>query len=884
MGIFDYFKLPFRRHNINIDVQDKNTNQTGKRVQPIYTEDLSKEHIEDKTKLKDSFLKSDIPIDDFTVSEAKPINKAKYPIDIKEESIEVKGKMAVLENSGTDQSVSSVTNVNTNKKATKTKINNTTVKREKRKKIKQDIDHLEDEEEAKYKEDELNEEQKAAVSFEGRHLLVLAGAGTGKTKTIISRALYLVNKGVSPSKILILSFTRKSAYEIVSRIKSLNAKSIGITGQTFHSWCMGILKSNPNIFECSNATCLDEEDRESAIKLLCGKKFKDKDDKRIPPALIVNVYSYSLNAKCSLSESIRVKVYDNGSLDLLKNKIEENKPIYEDIIKKYIAYKQEHNYIDYDDILKIVAVGLKKNPNIAQFIASRYEHILVDEMQDTNPLQYELLSSFYDHCHLFCVGDDAQSIYGFRGADFKTIHGFTKIVQDSQSLKLSLNYRSTQEILDVSNWILSQSPLKYNKELKSFKGHGGKPKMIHVNSDWDEAYHITDDILISINEGGYQYKDNLVLARSNYGLKKIEACCLSKKIPYQIFGGTQLMQSKHVRDVMSALRIASNFQDELAWVRYLHLWAKIGDATTAKIIQCLSGCLTLNCCISKLKELNLQIEIHQTLESINGLQSNPSKAIKIAVDIMFPRLKELYKDSGWISRKKDFKLLREIAQDSGSISEFIAEYILDPKLGMYNKNGGKEEDLVTLSTIHSAKGLEAANCYIVNVSPYSYPTPRAILNGIDAIEEERRCLYVALTRAKDKLYLYRNISATSIAESRGSFDSYNDDIEKGMCFIQRKFGTKIKIVNIKEEENEPIVYFVIQGDESNIHSISEWVFRKSYVTEEDYNASNAGLFYFLNNIPSDIITMEHLNSSVQFEDREYNGSKISADFDDFDFN
>lgn len=712
---------------------------------------------------------------------------------------------------------------------------------------------------------------------------MLAGAGTGKTKTIISRALHLVNKGVSPSKILILSFTRKSAYEIVSRIKSLNAKSIGITGQTFHSWCMGIIKSNPNIFECSNSTCLDEEDRESAIKLLCGKKFKDKDDNKISPALIVNIYSYSLNAKCSLSESIRVKAYDNGNINLLKDQIEKNKPIYEDIIKKYITYKQEHNYIDYDDILKIVAVGLKKNPNIAQFIASRYEHILVDEMQDTNPLQYELLSSFYDYCHLFCVGDDAQSIYGFRGADFKTMHSFTKIVPDSQSLKLSLNYRSTQEILDISNWVLSESPLKYDKELKSFKGHGDKPKMIHVNNDWDEANHITDDILISINERGYEYKDHLVLSRSNSGLKKIEACCLSKKIPYKIFGGTQLMQSKHVRDVMSALRIAANFHDELAWVRYLHLWAGIGDATTAKIIQHLYGCQTLNNCVSRLKGLNLQLEIHKTLESIDGLQSNPSKAIKVTLDIMSPRLKELYKDNEWNSRKKDFKLLKEIAQDSGSIGEFIAEYILDPKLGTYNKGGGKEEDFVTLSTIHSAKGLEAANCYIVNVSPYSYPTPRAILNGIDAIEEERRCLYVALTRAKDKLYLYRNILATSIEESRISFDSYNEIIEKGMCFIQRKFGTKIKIVNIKEE-NEPIVYFVIQGDESNIHSISEWAFRKAYVTEEDYNASNAGLFYFLNNVPYDIITMEYLNSSVQFENREYNESKISTDFNDFDFN
>lgn len=369
----------------------------------------------------------------------------------------------------------------------------------------------------------LNEEQKKAVSFDGKHLLVLAGAGTGKTKTIIARALYLLEHGISPSKILILSFTRKSANEIVSRIELLNNKSIGITGQTFHSWCMNIIKSNPNAFHCEEYTCLDEDDRESAVKLLCGKKFKDKDNKRISPIKIIDVYSYAKNAKCSLSEAMRVKAYDNGNMDSLKEKIAKNKSIYEDIIKKYISYKKGHNYIDYDDILSIVAVRLKQDLNLAHLVTQKYEHILVDEMQDTNPLQYELLSSFYNNCHLFCVGDDAQSIYGFRGADFKAIHNFTCIIENARKVKLSLNYRSTQEILNVSNWLLAQSTVKYDKKLNSFRGHGEKPKMIHVDNNWDEANHITNDILININEKGYEYKDHLVLSRTNSGLRLVEA-------------------------------------------------------------------------------------------------------------------------------------------------------------------------------------------------------------------------------------------------------------------------------------------------------------------------------------------------------------------------
>lgn len=731
----------------------------------------------------------------------------------------------------------------------------------------------------------LNEEQKKAVSFDGKHLLVLAGAGTGKTKTIVARALYLLEHGISPSKILILSFTRKSANEIVNRIELLHHKSIGITGQTFHSWCMNIIKSNPNYFHCEEYTCLDEDDRESAVKLLCGKKFKDKDDKRISPIKIIDVYSYAKNAKCPLSEAMRVKVYDNGDKESLKDKIAKNKSIYEDIIKKYISYKKEHNYIDYDDILSIVAVRLKQDLNLAQFVTQKYEHILVDEMQDTNPLQYELLSSFYNNCHLFCVGDDAQSIYGFRGADFKIIHNFTNIVENARKVKLSLNYRSTQEILNVSNWLLAQSVIKYDKSLNSFRGHGEKPKMIHVDNNWDEANHITNDILININEKGYEYKDHLVLSRTNSGLRLVEAHCLSKKIPYQVFGGTQLMQSKHVRDVMSALRIAANFRDELAWIRYLHLWERIGDATSARIVSYLSECSSLNECVNKLKGINLQEEIYKTLDILDGLQDNPAKAICEAVSVMCLRLSVLYKDNNWDGRKKDFLLLEDMAQDKDSISSFIAEYVLDPKLEVYNKMAGKNDNVVTLSTIHSAKGLEADNCYIVNVSPFSYPTPRAVLNGIDAVEEERRCLYVALTRAKDKLYIYKNVEVTSaIGVGIGDKD-YDGEILEGDVFVHKKFKIKIKVERIERDCNNSVIIFSLideNADKNDSQSITEWAFRKSYMSEKKHNSINANLSYFLNNIPSDIINSEYITSNKPFSRSEYKNDTFT-DWDNFNF-
>ena len=399
--------------------------------------------------------------------------------------------------------------------------------------------------------EELNEQQQRAVEYNGKHLLVVAGAGTGKTRTIIARAKYLIQHGVPANRILILSFTRKSAREIVERIKNeIGGMTIdGLRGQTFHSWCMDIIMNNPKVFMHHEYTLLDEDDRESCMKLLCGKKFKDKENHAINPNSVIDVYSYAINACCKLSDAIRMKIYDNAAPNDIKvnNSIELNRPVYEEVIKRYIAYKTVHKYMDYDDILNVVAKGLKKNEEARKFIALRYDHILVDEMQDTNPLQYELLSSFYETSHLFCVGDDAQSIYAFRGADFKTMHRFTEVVPDSERIDLTINYRSTQEILDLSNWVLSKSSLNYQKKLVAARGNGKKPLFITCDNEWDEADDVTKKILHSGPEKGAKWEDNMVLSRSLYGLRTVESQCIAKHSPYIIFGGTTLMQSKHVR-------------------------------------------------------------------------------------------------------------------------------------------------------------------------------------------------------------------------------------------------------------------------------------------------------------------------------------------------
>lgn len=622
--------------------------------------------------------------------------------------------------------------------------------------------------------DSLNEQQKYAATFNGKHLLVLAGAGTGKTRTIIARAKHLIQSGVNPKRILILSFTRKSAAEIVERISTElpSTKPEELIGSTFHSWCMAIIQNNPDIFPQASYTLLDREDQESCFRLLCGRKWghKNKNDEKVAPKSIVDIYSYMANAQCSLSDAIRMKMYNNAPATL---NVDDDNEILKGVIVMYLDYKRSRKYIDYDDILLIVSKYLKRNEELRKHIAGLYDHILVDEMQDTNPLQYELLSSFYEDCHLFCVGDDAQSIYAFRGADFNTIHKFSEIVVGAEVCKLAINYRSTQEILDLANWVIGNSPLNYDKKLIANRGSGEKPQILHWRDEWEEAENIALNLLDEFKIHGKKWGDNLVLSRSSWGMRKVEGSLIKHKIPYRIFGGSSLMQSRHIRDVVAPMRIVSNYLDEIAWSRYLQLWEGIGPVASAKIIGKVINEKNLDDCLFSLMEMNLQKEIADTLVQISNLQFDPANAITEALGVMFGRLKQIYKDE-WEWRKDDFPILSEVAKKTGSISEFVSEYILDPQLDLYAKEGGKVDDCVILSTIHSAKGLEADNVFIVNASSKSYPTPKAVLNGEDAIEEERRCLYVALTRAKNKLRIFRDMQSIHIANSDEQFYFLNE--------------------------------------------------------------------------------------------------------------
>ena len=712
--------------------------------------------------------------------------------------------------------------------------------------------------------DKLNKQQLAAATYEGKNLLVLAGAGTGKTRTIIARAIYLVKKGVNPSRIKILSFTKKSAQEIVNRIKiegSNIPETKQISGSTFHSWCMELIKRYGKVLGLEGFSVIDEEDRESAIKIAIGTVYNKKqlkiDSYDINASMISEIYSYAINTGNNLSNSIRKKIFPLRAQENSNKLIQEVKEHIVPIIKSYIEYKYSHHYLDYDDILKSISELLSKDTNIRKLITSLYDHILIDEMQDTNPLQWKLIDSFANNCNLFCVGDDAQSIYGFRGADFNSIHSFTDRIPNSEVYKLEENYRSTQEILDLSNWILNESSLIYNKQLYANRGNGDKPIMQYVYNEWEEAEFITDNILLNTTENKC-FKDHMILSRNIFSLRKIEATCISKKIPYIIFGGVTLMKSAHVRDIISALRILVNFRDELAWMRYLTLWKGIGEITASKIIKEIMNCNSYNHSIEIIKSANLlEDNCYSLLESIRDLEGNPVKAIDTSVSILENTMQKKYEN--WDMRKLDFNALKAVAKQTKDISSFINEYILDPiaEQSILIDDINKKSDHITISTIHSAKGLESSICYITNVRPGIYPFYKCT-NSFEEIEEERRCLYVALTRAKDTLYLISSIQSNSSInneneEKKHIVDTYNLN---NTGIILEYIST---YDNIKETESTTIAYRLDTNPKEILYMDESDFLDRFIITENNQQ------HYFFNNLPENLVEFKSTNNKLSLE-------------------
>jgi len=588
---------------------------------------------------------------------------------------------------------------------------------------------------------ELNDQQQRAVTCDGGHVLVLAGAGTGKTRTIIARAAYLIGAGVPPWRILLLTFTRRAAHEMIDRLRMMIGKPAeGILAGTFHHFCLRTMRRMQEAFGIEGATVIDRDDQLQLMRLI-RSELKEKNADFPKAAELVNLCSYARNtlqAPASYMETYTE--HDGKTIELICRMFEE-----------FERRKQANGYLDYDDILFRFADRLNRDPELNRKIRDAYDHILVDEMQDTNPLQWQMLEGMRDPARLFCVGDDAQSIYAFRGADFRNVHAFSERVPNAEILRLEENYRSTQGILELSNWLLSESEIPYDKYLKAHRTEESTPVLKDFDSEYEEADWITGD-LVERHRAGRPWKDHMIITRTGFGARAVESYMVEKEIPYQFVGGTSLLQTAHVKDLLCLVRAADSHSDELAWARYLTLWPRIGDKSAARFIKAMQGAADTESALEMLLALlKGRSEIVDGPQSVRDHLGSPPAAIEQAARHLMPLMEKRY--DKWKSRLRDFELLIRLAEKHRSLKGFMETYTLDP-ISISSAEQMGADDVVTLTTVHSAKGTEAPVCYLIRVEPGMYPHMRS-LGSEEAKEEERRILYVAMTRAQDELILTR---------------------------------------------------------------------------------------------------------------------------------
>ncbi len=626
--------------------------------------------------------------------------------------------------------------------------------------------------------DELNPQQKQAATTESQHSLVLAGAGCGKTKTIVARAAYLIDQGIPANQIQILTFTRRSASEIVARVElALGEQAKGLRASTFHTFCMYLLRRVPKAFGLEQFSIIDRDDQLMMFRLIRGKDDKKNPNQLPKPQELCDLYSFARNTRQKLSDALEKQHPEHLAF---KDQIAE-------IMKEYETRKRARSFLDYDDILAIVASALDQSEGLADYVASLCKHMLVDEMQDTNPLQWALLEPLKDKVSLFCVGDDAQSIYGFRGADFENIHHFKDRVPNAQVFKLEQNYRSTQEILDLSNWLLDQSEIQYNKRLDAHRGEGVKPRMHIFPNEFDEAKWIAIDIKERHYLQGSKWSDHMVLVRSSFAARHIEAACIAANVPYRFIGGMKLLETAHVKDLLSLLRVIANPLDDIAWMRFLTLWNGVGDVGASRLAQQLLLEPEFDLIFDKLEKFGrIPAETLLIMKQMTVLKQEVQACVGLGIQAIEAQLAENYKKD-WNRRQGDFELVKQLASKHTQLSEFLEEYVLDP-VSISEIERQSDSDVVTLITIHSAKGTEQKVCYVVNVTPGQYPHARA-QGDFNDVEEERRVLYVALTRAQNELILTKqNLSlwARDVIDEQGrKVESYFlNDLTRNLCSME----------------------------------------------------------------------------------------------------
>jgi DNA helicase-2/ATP-dependent DNA helicase PcrA len=596
-------------------------------------------------------------------------------------------------------------------------------------------------------EEVLNPAQlRAVMTLEGP-VLVIAGAGSGKTRTLVYRVARLVETGVPPESILLLTFTRKAAGEMLERAAGLaDERCTRVSGGTFHSLAHRVLRQNaPLLGFHSSFTVLDRADMEEVIQSLVKETQIDKGSIRFPKrGTLANILSKSAN----LQQSIEALMSEEYAQFL------EYVPHVKRLLKAYMEHKKRNHLMDYDDLIIFFRQLLSQNEEIRRQLNEQYRYVMVDEYQDTNAIQAEIVKWLaFGHHNIMVVGDDSQSIYSFRGANYKNMFDFSVLFPKTKLIKLEENYRSTQPILEFTNALMAQAQEKYTKCLFTERSDGEIPEAVDTRSEPEQALFICRSIKQQMKEGR-SIKDFAVLFRAAHHSFELEMELTRQGIPYVKYGGFKFMESAHIKDVLAHLRVIMNRNDTVSLGRILRLVKGVGQVKSQSIVEWLQSKKSLEWDISqwpgaKGKDKGLKA-LAKALTRISRKGVSPRQAVESAIQYYEPILKEKFDD--FPKRQKDLDQLILMAERYQRLRTFVDDLILEPPTSSADLGLRERGDTLTLSTVHSAKGLEWSVVFIIWAMEGYFPSAKAYSNQ-EGIEEERRLMYVAATRAKDRILI-----------------------------------------------------------------------------------------------------------------------------------
>ena len=596
---------------------------------------------------------------------------------------------------------------------------------------------------------ELNDAQyQAATAMEGP-LLIIAGAGTGKTRTLVYRVAHLIDQGVDPRSILLLTFTRRAAEEMIRRASLLiDGRCNQVAGGTFHSFANLVLRSyGRHIALSPSFTIMDRTDSEDVIQLIRSDMGLNTKERRFPrKQTVAEIFSMTHNKQTPLNDLLEIEY---------PHLVDANFELAE-LYRRYVDYKSTKSLLDYDDLLIKLRDLLANHAEVRERLSDIYRYIMVDEYQDTNHLQDEIVRLLAaTHDNVAVVGDDAQSIYSFRGANFRNIMDFPKQFPSARLIKLEENYRSTQPILNLTNEIIARAKEGYEKRLFTRKSVGARPKLVQAGSEQMQSQFVCQKIL-ELREQGVPLWDIAVLFRSSFHSFDLEIELLRHNIPFVKRGGFQFMETAHVKDLLAHLRILANPQDAISWNRILLLLEGVGPGASQKIIKWL---LEGSNAVERLRSYPAKGKIAHGLRTLAQVLEEakqaelPSEQAQYLMQYYLPILKQNYPDDH-PKRLRDMEHFQGMTERYRSLERLLSDMALEPP---NDSIGGvlavdPDEGPLILSTIHSAKGLEFHSVFIIWALEGRFPSFYNT-NSSEELEEERRLLYVAATRAKQNLFI-----------------------------------------------------------------------------------------------------------------------------------